>query len=155
LERAAVLVLDLDHFKEFNDRYGHPAGDEALRAFAGLLGSSVRQLDLAARYGGEEFAVYLPGLGAAEAGEVAERIRERTESTIIPLGPGQTGRLTVSIGIAIAPNDGKERVALLKAADEALYRAKKAGRNRVVAFGGGVSGRSGRRVNGRPTAASA
>ena len=154
-EQAAVLMLDLDHFKEFNDRYGHPAGDEALRAFAGLLGSSVRHLDLAARYGGEEFAVYLPGLSAAEAGEVAERIRERTESTIIPLGPGQTGRLTVSIGIAIAPNDGTERVALLKAADEALYRAKKAGRNRVVAFGGGVAARRVRPIDRQRTAASA
>ncbi len=148
-EQAAVLMLDLDHFKEFNDRYGHPAGDEALRAFAGLLAASVRQQDLAARYGGEEFAIYLPGVGTAEASEVAERIRERTEATIIPLGPGQTGRLTVSVGIAIAPNDGIERVALLKAADEALYRAKKAGRNRVVTFGRAGDGRP-RRGTARP-----
>ncbi len=129
---VAVLMLDLDHFKEFNDRYGHPAGDEALRAFAHLLSSSVRENDVAARYGGEEFAVFLPGLGAGGAADVAERIRERTESTIIPLGPGLTGRLTVSIGIATAPDDGAQRVMLLKAADEALYRAKLAGRNRVV-----------------------
>src|SRR6185369_12061375 len=88
--------------------------------------------DIAARYGGEEFAIYLSGLDEAAAQEVAERIRERTESTIIPLGPGKTGRLTVSIGIAVAPEDGDERGMVLKAADAALYRAKLAGRNRVV-----------------------
>jgi diguanylate cyclase (GGDEF)-like protein len=131
-ERAAILMLDLDHFKEFNDRFGHPAGDEALRVFAHLLQSSIREPDVAARYGGEEFAVYLAGAGAAEAAEVAERIRERTETTIIPLGPGLTGRLKVSVGYAVAPDDGQERVLLLKAADDALYRAKLAGRNRVV-----------------------
>jgi diguanylate cyclase (GGDEF)-like protein len=131
-EQASILMLDLDHFKEFNDRFGHPAGDEALRVFAHLLASSIREPDLAARYGGEEFAVYLAGAGTAEAAEVAERIRERTETTIIPLAPGLTGRLTVSIGYAVAPDDGDERVLLLKAADDALYRAKLAGRNRVV-----------------------
>jgi len=131
-EKAAILMLDLDHFKEFNDRFGHPAGDEALRVFAHLMASSIREPDVAARYGGEEFAIYLAGAGAAEAAEVAERIRERTESTIIPLGPGLTGRLTVSIGYAVAPDDSTERVLLMKAADDALYRAKLAGRNRVV-----------------------
>jgi diguanylate cyclase (GGDEF)-like protein len=131
-ESVAVLMLDLDHFKDFNDRYGHPAGDEALRAFAHLLASSIRDNDVAARYGGEEFAVYLPGLTASAAAEVAERIRERTESTIIPLGPGLTGHLTVSIGVASAPDDGAQRVILLRAADDALYRAKLAGRNKVV-----------------------
>jgi len=131
-ERASILMLDLDHFKDFNDRYGHPAGDEALRVFAQLLETSIREQDLAARYGGEEFAVYLAGLGMAEAAEVAERVRERIETTIIPLGPGKTGRLTVSIGISAAPDDGAELVTLLRAADEALYRAKLAGRNRVV-----------------------
>jgi diguanylate cyclase (GGDEF)-like protein len=136
-ERAAVLMLDLDHFKDFNDRYGHPAGDEALRVFAQLLETSIRDQDLAARYGGEEFAVYLAGLGVTEAAEVAERIRERLETTIIPLGPGKTGRLTVSIGIAAAPEDGSELVTLLRAADEALYRAKLGGRNRVVMRDGG------------------
>jgi diguanylate cyclase (GGDEF)-like protein len=131
-EKAAILMLDLDHFKEFNDRFGHPAGDEALRVFAHLLQSSIREPDVAARYGGEEFAVYLAGAGAAEAAEVAERIRERTETTIIPLRPGLTGRLKVSIGYSVAPDDSSERVLLMKAADDALYRAKLAGRNQVV-----------------------
>lgn len=143
-EPVAVLMLDLDHFKDFNDRYGHPAGDEALRVFAHLLASSVRENDVAARYGGEEFALYLPGLDAGAAREVADRIRERTEATIIPLGPGSTGRITVSIGVAAAPADGIERIVLLKAADEALYRAKQGGRNRVVLqhdwSAGGASG---------------
>jgi diguanylate cyclase (GGDEF)-like protein len=131
-EPVAILMLDLDHFKEFNDRFGHPAGDEALRAFAHLLSSSIRDEDVAARYGGEEFAVCLPGTSAAVATEVAERIRQRTEATIIPLSPGLTGRITVSAGVATAPDDGVQLLSLLKAADEALYRAKLDGRNRVV-----------------------
>jgi diguanylate cyclase (GGDEF)-like protein len=152
-EPVAVLMLDLDHFKDFNDRYGHPAGDEALRAFAHLLISSIRDNDVAARYGGEEFAVYLPGLSASVAAEVAERIRERTESTIIPLGPGLTGHLTVSIGVASAPDDGAQRVMLLRAADDALYRAKLAGRNRVVSrqgrsVGDDLQGETGERAAG-------
>ena len=130
--RAAILMLDLDHFKEFNDRYGHPAGDEALRVFAYLLASSTREGDIAARYGGEEFALFLDGLDGPAALEVAERIRQRTESTIVPIGPGLTGRIAVSIGVAVAPADATDRTGLLKAADEALYRAKLAGRNRVV-----------------------
>jgi diguanylate cyclase (GGDEF)-like protein len=138
-DRVAILMLDLDHFKEFNDRFGHPAGDEALRAFANLLSSSIRDEDVAARYGGEEFAVCLPGINAAAAMEIAERIRQRTEATIIPLSPGMTGRITVSIGIATAPDDGAELLSLLKAADEALYRAKLDGRNRVVTRELGVS----------------
>ena len=131
-EPHAMLMLDLDNFKDFNDRHGHPAGDEALRVFADILRSCIRDEDLAARYGGEEFALSLPGLSAAAASEVAEQIRERTESTIIPLSPGLTGHVTVSIGIAIAPEDGSRRNALLKRADQALYRAKQEGRNRVV-----------------------
>ena len=128
----AILLLDLDHFKAFNDRYGHPAGDEALRSFAAILRTSIRDGDIAARYGGEEFAVHLRGLGRVEALEVAERIRSRVESTILSLGPGITGRITASIGVAIAPEDGTDRISLLKAADSALYTAKNNGRNRVA-----------------------
>ncbi len=128
----AILLLDLDHFKAFNDRYGHPAGDEALRAFAGILRSSVRDGDIAARYGGEEFAIHLRGLGLDEALEVAERIRGRVESAILSLGPGLTGRITASLGVAIAPTDGSDRISLLRAADSALYVAKANGRNRVA-----------------------
>lgn len=128
----AILMLDLDHFKDFNDRYGHPGGDEALRAFAGILRSTVRDTDIAARYGGEEFAVYLPGVDMTGAVEIAERIRTRTDATIVALGPGTTARFSVSIGVALSPTDGSDRITLLRAADEALYAAKQGGRNRVA-----------------------
>jgi diguanylate cyclase (GGDEF)-like protein len=131
-ETVAVLMLDLDHFKEFNDRYGHPSGDEALRAFANILRSCLRPGDIAARYGGEEFAVALPGVDDATALAIGERIRSRTDTTLISLAPGVTGRITVSIGIASAPTQAHDRVTLLRLADEALYRAKQAGRNRII-----------------------
>jgi diguanylate cyclase (GGDEF)-like protein len=134
-EAVSVLMIDLDHFKLFNDRHGHPAGDEALRSFAGVLRSCMRDGDVAARYGGEEFAVLLPGVNRDEAVMVAERIRARTESTIISLAPGITDRITVSVGIASAPEQGLERIALLRLADEALYRAKEGGRNRIATAG--------------------
>ena len=130
-ETLVVLMLDLDHFKDFNDRFGHPGGDEALRTFAGVLRSCVRDADVAARYGGEEFAVLLPGLGEAAGLAVAERIRASTEATIVAFAPGHTARITVSIGLATAPAAGSDRATLLRAADEALYRAKTSGRNRV------------------------
>jgi diguanylate cyclase (GGDEF)-like protein len=137
-ESISVLMLDLDHFKDFNDRHGHPAGDEALRAFADILRSCLRDGDLAARYGGEEFAVALPGVDEGTALAVAERIRSRTESTLISLAPGITDRVSVSIGIASAPLQARDRVTLLRLADEGLYLAKQAGRNRVVHAGTGA-----------------
>jgi diguanylate cyclase (GGDEF)-like protein len=135
-DSLAVLMLDIDHFKDFNDRHGHPAGDEALRTFAGILRSCIRDGDLAARYGGEEFVVLLPGADETSARAVAERIRARTEQTIVPLGPGLTDRISVSIGIAMAPAHGFDRVTILRISDEALYRAKQGGRNRVEFDGG-------------------
>ncbi len=138
-ETVSVLMIDVDHFKKFNDRNGHPAGDVALRTFGEVLQSCLREGDLAARYGGEEFAVYLRGQDALVAMTVAERIRARTESTIISLAPGMTDRITVSIGLAIAPDQALDRVTLLRLADEALYRAKETGRNRVVGMTGPVS----------------
>lgn len=93
----------------------------------------MRDGDVAARYGGEEFAVLLRGQDGTVANAVAERIRTRTEATIISLAPGLTDRITVSIGIAVAPAQGLDRVTLLRLADEALYRAKEDGRNRVAA----------------------
>jgi diguanylate cyclase (GGDEF)-like protein len=134
-EPMAVLLLDLDHFKEFNDRHGHPAGDDALRAFAALLGSCMRGGDIAARYGGEEFAVLLPGADTATAVAVAERIRGRAETVALPVGAGISDRITVSIGIAAAPEHATERAALLRIADAALYKAKAAGRNQVATPG--------------------
>ena len=134
-ETIAVLMLDLDHFKEFNDRYGHPAGDEALRAFADILRSCLRDGDVAARYGGEEFAIFLPTVDQMTALTIAERIRSRTESTLIALAPGISDRITVSIGLASAPHQANDRITLLRLADEALYQAKEGGRNQVVTAG--------------------
>ena len=135
-ETLSVLMIDIDHFKEFNDRHGHPAGDEALRAFANTLRSCMREGDVAARYGGEEFAVYLPGIDHASAVAIAERIRARTESTIVSLAPGVTDRVTISIGVATSPDHGQDRVTLLRLADQALYLAKARGRNRVESVPG-------------------
>jgi diguanylate cyclase (GGDEF)-like protein len=134
-EPLAVLMLDIDHFKAFNDRNGHPAGDEALRTFARVLQAAIRDGDIAARYGGEEFVVMLPGAKTSDATVVAERIRSQVEATTIELSPGQRDQVTVSIGVAVWPTDADDRVKLLKVADAALYRAKNSGRNRVVVAG--------------------
>jgi diguanylate cyclase (GGDEF)-like protein len=132
MDKVAVVMFDLDRFKDFNDRYGHPAGDAALRAFAGILRTSVRERDLAVRYGGEEFAVLLPRADEATANAIAERIRSRTEATLVALEGGGVGRISVSAGIAITSAAGLDRQALVGAADRALYEAKQGGRNRVV-----------------------
>jgi diguanylate cyclase (GGDEF)-like protein len=134
-EPIAVLMLDLDHFKDFNDRHGHPSGDEALRSFAEVLRSCMREGDLAARYGGEEFAVMLPKVDPTVAVTIADRIRARTESTIMSLSSGITDRITVSIGVAAAPIQALDGITLLRIADVALYKAKTDGRNRVVYLG--------------------
>jgi diguanylate cyclase (GGDEF)-like protein len=142
IERAAdqsrplsLLFCDLDHFKGYNDRLGHVAGDKALRAVAGVLLHSIRQVDLAARYGGEELTVILldtPGGGAAE---VAERIRQGVAD--LDLGGPGTG-LTVSIGTAAFPDDATLTEELVDKADWAMYLAKRKGRDRVVSFAHGV-----------------
>ncbi len=139
-ESNAVVIFDLDDFKGFNDSHGHPAGDEALKAFAGAVRSSLREGDLAARYGGEEFVVLLPGLDGPAAVSVAERIRERTESLSIPAGAGERATIRVSAGVAAAPIHGSTPQALLLAADSALYAAKATGRNRVVMAWEGEAG---------------
>jgi diguanylate cyclase (GGDEF)-like protein len=137
-EVLSVLMLDIDQFKDFNDRHGHPAGDEALRVFANTLRSCMRDGDIAARYGGEEFAVFLPGIDRAAALVIAERIRLRTEATIVSLAPGLTDRITISAGVATAPDHGTDRLSLLRLADQALYVAKSNGRNRVESVAGGL-----------------
>ncbi len=127
----ALLVLDLDHFKRINDTCGHPFGDEVLRAVAGLLVASIRQVDIAARYGGEELVVALPETGLDQAALVAERIRQAIERNEVADGERRV-RVTVSIGAAVCPAAGVRSVAdLLQVADAALYRAKHDGRNCV------------------------
>jgi diguanylate cyclase (GGDEF)-like protein len=130
-QRLSLLLIDLDHFKEFNDRHGHVAGDYALRAVATCLRSALRPTDLLARYGGEEFAVLLPGAALGQALEVAERLRVAVRATPIvhPAGAALPG-VTISIGAAPLPATGTMDD-FLEAADQALYRAKHAGRDRV------------------------
>jgi diguanylate cyclase (GGDEF)-like protein len=127
----AVLMLDVDHFKRFNDTHGHQGGDEALRAVARALAAALRAGDFAVRYGGEEFAVVLPDTDAASAASVAERVRERVEGLRIAVTSWESARATVSIGLAACPEDAEEVGRLVARADTALYAAKQEGRNRV------------------------
>jgi diguanylate cyclase (GGDEF)-like protein len=129
--RFAVLLLDIDHFKQLNDTFGHPAGDAALKHTARVLEDHLRQGDEAARYGGEEFAVILPGADAAGAAPLAERVRAAIERSQVVF-EGARLAVTVSVGVAAWPDDGRETVDLLAAADRALYAAKQDGRNRVA-----------------------
>jgi diguanylate cyclase (GGDEF)-like protein len=122
-EVFGVLVLDLDRFKKYNDTYGHLAGNDALRRVAGVMRQAVRTVDFPARYGGEEFAVIVPQVDTPSLAAIAERIRAGVETTT---------PVTISIGAAVYPDDGADAAALFAAADERLYAAKKAGRNRVV-----------------------
>ena len=123
----SVLMADVDHFKQYNDTFGHPAGDEVLKRVARILRTTTREVDCVARYGGEEFCVMLPETDATGAAILAERICEHVAATEFP---GQ--KITVSIGVASLPDDGDTPDAVIAAADEALYQAKREGRNRVV-----------------------
>ncbi len=128
-----LVMLDLDHFKNFNDTHGHTAGDEALRGLASIMRSSFRQSDVVARYGGEEFVVILPETEIAVAVDKAERLRQAVENTAIGIHKGNaTGHLTISAGLACFPQDGRTVGDLLDAADGRLFQAKRSGRNRVV-----------------------
>lgn len=123
----SLLMLDIDHFKAYNDAYGHLAGDEALRQVVGLLRQNVRAVDLVARYGGEEFVVVLPETDAAGAHATAEKIRSILENHSFPFG-----RLTASLGVAhCAASEAASPDALIAMADHALYTAKRLGRNRA------------------------
>jgi diguanylate cyclase (GGDEF)-like protein len=129
----AFLMVDIDHFKHYNDRNGHPAGDGALRQVAAAIKAAIRTIDLAARYGGEEFAIILPFTGSEEAAAVAERLRKAVEESPVPHGDGQpAGRLTVSVGVRTGNGCPTTAGDLVAEADQALYRAKREGRNRVV-----------------------
>jgi diguanylate cyclase (GGDEF)-like protein len=130
----AILMLDVDRFKHFNDAFGHPAGDAVLVRLANTLRECVRDVDTVARYGGEEFMVILPETPAAEAARVAERIRARTEKDrFTPVGGSVDLSVTVSVGYAVFPEHAGTPETLIEAADQALYRSKKSGRNRVRA----------------------
>lgn len=128
----AVAMIDVDHFKAFNDMEGHLLGDEALKKLAQVFRSKIRRTDVVARYGGEEFCLMMPETGLREGMEICERLRQAVETEAFQGAKG-SAYLTVSIGVASFPDDGDARDALLQAADEALYEAKRIGRNRVTA----------------------
>ncbi|MBU0746192.1 MAG: diguanylate cyclase [Gammaproteobacteria bacterium] len=129
-EPACMLMLDIDHFKEINDTYGHTVGDEVIRALAHVVRGNVRAGDCAGRYGGDEFAIILPGMQAKDALAIAHRIREQTEGVRLRSLPGV--RITSSIGVAPADHRHHNLRAWIDAADAALYAAKHGGRNRVA-----------------------
>jgi two-component system cell cycle response regulator len=128
-----VLVIDIDYFKSINDTHGHDAGDDVLREFALRVRKSIRGIDLACRYGGEEFVIVMPETDMAVATMVAERLRRRIATEPFSISQDSTRvEVTISIGIAAVAGAQDSAAALLKRADQAVYRAKRDGRNRVV-----------------------
>jgi diguanylate cyclase (GGDEF)-like protein/PAS domain S-box-containing protein len=136
----STVMGDLDHFKAVNDTYGHLAGDEVLRVFGDLLRRSYRASDIHCRYGGEEFLILLPDMPEQAAYKRTERLRATIENTPIPFGTSVI-RVTASFGIATFPQDGRNREALIGAADTALYAAKDAGRNQVKRYSESIATR--------------
>jgi diguanylate cyclase (GGDEF)-like protein len=128
--------MDIDHFKPFNDRYGHPAGDALLESLGAFLKTNLRGGDAACRYGGEEFILFLPDTSLEGAGRNMERIREGIGSLRISHMGRRLPPVTLSIGISAYPDHGKDMGTLIHTADAALYRAKKEGRNRILAAAG-------------------
>ncbi len=130
----SVLMLDVDFFKQVNDRHGHIVGDGVLRFVSRRILENIREIDIVGRYGGEEFCIILPDTGAPGAKYVAERVRQAIEHHVMDIYDSHI-QVTVSIGIALYPTDGKKMATLIDKADWALYRAKKMGRNQVRLFG--------------------
>ena len=126
----SVIIFDLDRFKQVNDTYGHEKGNVLLKAVAGIIAMNARGMDTVARYGGEEFVILMPDSRGAEL-EMAERIRQAIEDARIDVG-GHVTRTTVSVGVASYPADGSDPATMIEKADGALYKAKRAGRNRVA-----------------------
>jgi diguanylate cyclase (GGDEF)-like protein len=130
----SLVFLDVDHFKQYNDINGHQQGDKLLRKLAQILARSLRKPDILARYGGEEFVIILPETSKTNAGIYGEKIRHAIEK--FPFAGKEKlpeGNLTISIGISTFPEDGRDRYSLIEYADQALYQAKKGGRNKVCA----------------------
>jgi diguanylate cyclase (GGDEF)-like protein len=129
-QSISVMMIDIDHFKNINDNYGHAVGDSVLKAIGSLLQNTVREADILARIGGEEFAVILPQTDVEEASNLAERIRQRIEAEVIQYDTLQI-KITASFGIAACMAEGDDLDRMLTKADDALYIAKKKGRNQV------------------------
>lgn len=139
-QSLGVIMADVDHFRAFNEEEGHDVGDDVLRKVAEAIRESIRPYDLAARYGGEEFTVVVPGGGPEGMFAAAERIRRRVEAINLETRTGQRRHITVSIGCATYPENAPDAPSLLRAADIAMYRAKRGGRNRSVLFDGAYAG---------------
>jgi len=134
-ENLALLMVDIDFFKQLNDRYGHHAGDQILRDVASLLIKDMREVDTVARYGGEEFVIILPETNHAGAKFVAQRLRRTVEQARFFAGSSESvEHLTISIGVAIFDNDAQFKRDLIERSDAALYAAKKSGRNKVILY---------------------
>ena len=129
--KLAIIMIDIDHFKRFNDSFGHDGGDAVLRALGAFLKNNVRGSDVACRYGGEEFALILSPSTQEGARQRAEKIREGAALLSVSHANQPLGAVTLSLGVAIFPDDASEAEAIVKAADVALYQAKRGGRNRV------------------------
>lgn len=129
-----LVMADLDHFKSVNDQWGHQAGDDVLREVAARLGASVRSVDWTARLGGEEFGFLLVQADGASACGAAERLREAVAGAPV-VAQGRSLAITISLGVAVLPDQGSTGADLMAAADQALYAAKRAGRNRVIRAG--------------------
>ncbi len=127
---VAVIMGDLDTFKQYNDTHGHPKGDVVLRQIARILSDNIRQRDIVARYGGEEFVVILPATGHRGAQRVADTIRSSIEQFVFE-GEEVSGKITITLGVAVFPGDAADAETLIQKADEALYRGKREGKNRV------------------------
>ncbi len=132
--KLSFLMIDVDHFKTFNDQHGHLMGDQILREAGKMVRESTREIDIAGRFGGEEFCVILPDTDRAGARYAAERIRQAVESSSIKAYDAEV-KITMSLGVATYPEDGNQMDELIDKADWALYRAKREGRNRVCSFG--------------------
>lgn len=132
-EKIGILMLDIDYFKNFNDTYSHRAGDELLRAMGQMLQAKTRRSDITCRYGGEEFIIILPDAGAEDCRQRAEEIRQMFKELTIDY-QGQTLSTTISIGVAVYPDHGLTGDNVLAGADQALYQAKRTGRDRVVVY---------------------
>jgi len=131
-EPFSLIMVDIDHFKKINDAYGHQAGDFVLKKFANLLSTSVRPYDLTARYGGEEFILCLPGTNGLQAESVAERVRRNVAAEPIEIaGHSESFQVTASFGVAFSLGVEDTIHTVIKRADDALYKAKQEGRNRV------------------------